>query len=171
MNKTTSYRQSLLKSLSDPKEAAAYLNAGLEDSIEAFLKALKNVAQANQMTKVAKGAGVQRETLYRALSEQGNPTIGTLVGVLSAVGLQVQITEAGEEKIDSPGQIPVIDLEMREQEIASQISYVMTIWPGGHICDPVHSRDNFGPLRIPMPMTVQPVQNVWSRGETSEHFN
>ena len=95
MNKTTPYRQSLLESLADPDEAVAYLNAGLEDSPEAFLKALKNVAQARQMTKVAKDAGVQRETLYRSLSEQGNPTLGTLLGVLSAMGLKLAV-EVGE---------------------------------------------------------------------------
>ncbi|MGO9318227.1 MAG: DNA-binding protein [Terracidiphilus sp.] len=51
--KTSSYRQSLLAALLDPDEAMAYLNATLEDSPEAFLKALKNVAQTRQMAKVA----------------------------------------------------------------------------------------------------------------------
>jgi probable addiction module antidote protein len=171
MSKTKSYRESLFEALSDPKEAAAYLNAGLEDSIEAFLKALKNVAQANQMTRVAKGAGVHRETLYRALSEQGNPTTATLLGVLSAVGLQVEITAVKKEEIDSSPPIQVLGSGMKEQEIASRISYAATIWPGGYICNPNHSRDNFGPLRIAMPMTVQPVHNEWSRGEKSEHSN
>jgi probable addiction module antidote protein len=64
--KTSSYRQSLLTALLDPVEASAYLNAALEDSPEAFLKALRNVAQARQMTRVAKDAGIQRETLYRS---------------------------------------------------------------------------------------------------------
>ena len=53
--KTSSYRQSLLTSLLDPIEASAYLNAALEDSPEAFLKALKNVAQARTMASVARG--------------------------------------------------------------------------------------------------------------------
>ena len=59
--KTSSYRQSLLTALLDPIEASAYLNAALEDSPEAFLKALKNVAQARPMAQVAKQAGIQRE--------------------------------------------------------------------------------------------------------------
>ncbi|HZL28804.1 MAG TPA: addiction module antidote protein [Acidobacteriaceae bacterium] len=91
MPKTSSYRESLLKSLEDPIEAVAYLNAGLEDSIESFLKALKNVAQAHQMKRVAEAAGVQRESLYRSLSEQGNPTLVTLDAVLKAVGLKISI--------------------------------------------------------------------------------
>jgi probable addiction module antidote protein len=89
--KTSSYRQSLLAALLDPVEASAYLNAALEDSPEAFLKALKNVAQARPMTKVAKEAGIQRETLYRAFSEQGNPTFETLSSVLGALGMKLSI--------------------------------------------------------------------------------
>lgn len=92
MGKTTSsYRDSLMEALTDPKEAAAYLNAGLEDSLESFLKATRNVAQSHQMSKVAKTAGIQRETLYRSLSEKGNPTLNTLSAVLKVFGLKIQI--------------------------------------------------------------------------------
>jgi probable addiction module antidote protein len=90
--KTSSYRESLLDALADPVEASAYLDAAMEDSQEAFLKALKNVAQAHTMTKVAKGAGVQRETLYRTLSEQGNPTLETLSAVLGVLGMRLSVT-------------------------------------------------------------------------------
>jgi probable addiction module antidote protein len=89
--KTSSYRQSLLTSLRDPVEASAYLNAALEDSPEAFLKALKNVAQARPMAQVAREAGIQRETLYRAFSENGNPTFETLSSVLAALGMKLSI--------------------------------------------------------------------------------
>ena len=94
MNKTSSYRESLLKSLTDPAEAEAYLNAAIEDSPEAFLKALRNVAQANQMASIAKQSGVTRESLYRSLSEQGNPTFATLSSVLKALGLTLRIAPA-----------------------------------------------------------------------------
>jgi probable addiction module antidote protein len=90
--KTSSYRQSLQTSLQDPVEASAYLNAALEDSPEAFLKALKNVAQARPMSQVAREAGIQRETLYRAFSEHGNPTFETLSSVLAALGMKLSIT-------------------------------------------------------------------------------
>jgi len=95
--KTSSYRQSLLAALLDPVEVSAYLNAALEDSPEAFLKALKNVAQARPMAKVAKDAGVQRETLYRSFSEQGNPTFETLSSVLGALGMKLSITPEDSE--------------------------------------------------------------------------
>ena len=89
--KTSSYRQSLLTALLDPVEASAYLNAALEDSPEGFLKALKNVAQARPMAQVAREAGIQRETLYRAFSDQGNPTFETLSSVLAALGMKLSI--------------------------------------------------------------------------------
>jgi probable addiction module antidote protein len=92
MTKTRSYRQSLLAALADPVEASAYLNAALEDSPQAFLKALRNVAQARQMSRVAKDAGIQRETLYRSFSEQGNPTLETLSSVLAALGMKLSVS-------------------------------------------------------------------------------
>jgi probable addiction module antidote protein len=95
--KTSSYRQSLLTALLDPVEASAYLNAALEDSPEAFLKALKNVAQARPMVQVAKQAGIQRETLYRAFSQQGNPTFETLSSVLGALGMKLFIAPRESE--------------------------------------------------------------------------
>ncbi len=91
MIKTRPYRESLLAGLADPVEAAAYLNAALEDSPQAFLKALKNVAQTHQVTRIAKEAGVQRETLYRSLSDQGNPTFDTLSSILNALGMKLSI--------------------------------------------------------------------------------
>jgi DNA-binding phage protein len=60
--KTSSHRDALLDSLADPEETSVYLNAALEDSPQVSLTALKNVAQARQMARVAKDAGVQRET-------------------------------------------------------------------------------------------------------------
>jgi probable addiction module antidote protein len=95
VNKTSSYHEQLLNALVDPVEASAYLDAAMEDSQEAFLKALKNVAQAHTMAKVAKGAGVQRETLYRSLSEQGNPTLETLSAVLGVLGMRLSVTSRG----------------------------------------------------------------------------
>jgi probable addiction module antidote protein len=99
MAKTSSYREALMEALADPAEAAAYLNAALEDSPESFLKALGNVAQARQMTKVAQDAGIQRETLYRSFSSTGNPTFTTLSSVLHAVGLRLFI---GAEESERP---------------------------------------------------------------------
>jgi probable addiction module antidote protein len=91
----------LLRSLADPNEARNYLNAVLEDYPEGFLKALRNVASARRMTKVAEVTGIKRESLYRALSHEGNPTLETLTSVLTALGLKMSIEIAVKE---SPGQ-------------------------------------------------------------------
>ena len=86
--RTSDYRESLLEDLKDPREAACYLNAALEDSDEMFLVALRNVAEARQMAKVAEGAGISRESIYRMLSDKGNPRYSSLSGLFSALGLE-----------------------------------------------------------------------------------
>lgn len=94
--KTRPYRELLLERLVNPEVASYYLNAAIEDSPEAFLKALKNVAQARQISQVAKDAGIQRETLYRSFSEQGNPTFETLSSVLEALGMRLMVAANGK---------------------------------------------------------------------------
>ena len=89
--RTSSYRDRLLNRLSLPEEAAKYLNAAMDDSIEIFLEALRDVAQARQMSAVASKAGVKRETIYRAFSKAGNPTLDTLNSVLGVCGLQIKV--------------------------------------------------------------------------------
>ncbi len=89
--RTTSFRDELLADLADPQEAASYLNAAMEDSEEMFLVALRDVAEAKQMAKVAEGAGVARESVYRMLTAKGNPTYTSLLGILHAVGLKMAI--------------------------------------------------------------------------------
>lgn len=89
--RTQSYSSWQLKKLSSPHIAVRFLNAALADSREVFLRALRKVAQAHQMTKVAKEAGVQRETLYHALSDVGNPTLDTLESVLFVLGMKLAI--------------------------------------------------------------------------------
>jgi probable addiction module antidote protein len=87
--RTRDYRTGLLEDLRDPKEAASYLRAAAEDSPEMVLIALRDVAEARQMSKVAGDAGVQRESLYRMLCDAGNPTYRSLSSVLAAVGLKL----------------------------------------------------------------------------------
>ncbi|MCP5111961.1 MAG: putative addiction module antidote protein [bacterium] len=82
------YRTALLEDLQDSSEAVHYLNAALEDSPEMFLTALRDVAEARQMSKVAEEAGVSRESLYRMLKETGNPTYKSFLGILRALNLE-----------------------------------------------------------------------------------
>ncbi|HEY5866095.1 MAG TPA: addiction module antidote protein [Candidatus Tectomicrobia bacterium] len=90
---TKSYQESLLHALQNPQEAAAYLTAALEDGDSAvFLLALRNVADAQGMQTVAQKAQLNRENLYRMLSEQGNPQLGSLTALLDALNLRLAIT-------------------------------------------------------------------------------
>ena len=88
--RTRPHRESLLKDLQSPKEAAQYLNAAMEDSPEMFLIALKDVAEARDIPKVAAEAGVARETVYRMLRRSGNPRYGNLIGILRAIGVRMR---------------------------------------------------------------------------------
>ena len=95
MNTTrdTSYTAWLAESLKDPQEAAAYIEAAIElDDAAALLLALHHVAKAHGMAEVARRADVGEKSLFRALSENGNPTIATLHKVLHAVGLRLSVT-------------------------------------------------------------------------------
>ena len=89
--RTRDYRETLLMDLQNTAEAASYLNAALEDSEEMFLLALRDVAEAKQMAKVAEAAGIARESIYRMLTDKGNPTYSSLVGILRAIGLKLTI--------------------------------------------------------------------------------
>ena len=90
-----SYEARLLASLKDPAEAAAYLEATMEDEDPAvFLLALRQVAQAQGMSSVARKAKLGRESLYKALSEKGNPEIRTVNKLLHAMGLRLTVQAA-----------------------------------------------------------------------------
>lgn len=90
---TVSHRERLIEELrADPELAAEYLNAAAEDDDpRVYLTALRTVAEAQGMAKVAKAAGVPRESLYRALSPGGNPRFSTLHAILKAAGLKMAV--------------------------------------------------------------------------------
>jgi probable addiction module antidote protein len=96
------YEEGLHKRLRDPDYAARYLGAMLEDSDEGFLLALRDVAEAGQgLGKLAETAKVNRENLYRMLSEHGNPRLSSLAAVLQALGLRLSVTALIAEEQDS----------------------------------------------------------------------
>lgn len=87
--RTSDFRADLLEDLANPQEAAHYLNAASEDSEKMVLVALRDIAEARQMARVAGEAGVAREALYRMLHKTGNPTYSSFMGVLGALGLRI----------------------------------------------------------------------------------
>ena len=81
-----------------------------EEGIEAFLRdamesghvgvilgALGDVARAKGMTELARQAGMSRESLYRALSKDGNPQLGTVMKVLGALGYKLDVKSTAAE--------------------------------------------------------------------------
>jgi probable addiction module antidote protein len=78
--------------LRTPEEMAAYLDAWLEEAPEdvaGIARALGDIARAKGMSQVAKDAGLSRESLYRALSADGNPSFSTVLKVAKALGLRL----------------------------------------------------------------------------------
>lgn len=101
VNPTKSYHEYLIESLKDPEEAAGYLTTAFEEGEPRyFLKALRNVAEAHGgLAKLAKETNLNRESLYRTLSEKGNPRLDSLHSVLKALGLHLVI----EAETKAPG--------------------------------------------------------------------
>lgn len=87
MPRSRPYRIGLNQRLKDPIHAAAYLNSAKSESRDVFLLALRDVVQAHKVSKIAAAAGLNRESLYRALSSRGNPSLTTLDGILAAIGI------------------------------------------------------------------------------------
>ncbi len=79
--------------LQSSEEAAKYLNVAIEDGNPAvLLKALRNVANSTGgMSQLSRETGLTRESLYKALSEDGNPRLSSLDAILRAMGLQLNI--------------------------------------------------------------------------------
>jgi probable addiction module antidote protein len=111
--KNTSYADDLRKRLKNPEYAAEYLNAVLNDDEEgadtAFLLALRNVAEAFQISNIAQKADLNRENLYRILSGRGNPKLSSLFAILRALGLKfsVQNSDKSASVTDETARVPV----------------------------------------------------------------
>lgn len=100
MEKSKKYQDWLIEKLKDHDEAVAYLNDALEESLKGdeesqnlFLLAIRNVAEAHGgMAKLAQKAHLGRESLYKTLSDKGNPKWQTLVSLIIALGLNLRLS-------------------------------------------------------------------------------
>ena len=85
----------LHEQLQDPEFAAEYLTAATEDpEPTVYLTALRHVVEARGVARIAKTSGVPRESVYRALSEKGNPRWDTLAAILKAVGMRLVVASS-----------------------------------------------------------------------------
>lgn len=94
MGTSKSYTKELIRELKDPREAAEYLSAALEDgNIEGFLLALRDVAEAlgGGLSKLSRKTRLNRENLYRMLSDKGNPELRSMGTLLDVLGLKLSV--------------------------------------------------------------------------------
>lgn len=83
----------------DPEFAVEYLKVALEEATDedgryVLLNAIRRIAEAHGIAKIARAAGIKRESLSRALSAKGNPRFDTLYAVVHAMGLQLTVEPA-----------------------------------------------------------------------------
>ena len=92
MPRSVPFDNYLIESLKDRRLAEAYLKAALEeDDPRIFLSALRNVAQARGIGKIATKSKLNRESLYKMLSKRGNPSLRSLGAVLGSLGLRLTV--------------------------------------------------------------------------------
>jgi probable addiction module antidote protein len=91
---TKSYDEFLQEELKDSELAAEYLTAAIEDgALDEFLIALRNVAEAHGgLGVVSEITQLNRQNLYKMLTEEGNPTLGSLITILRALGINLSFT-------------------------------------------------------------------------------
>lgn len=98
---TVSYHDEFIESLKDAKEALAYLSVALEEyqqdnNVEALLIALRNVTLAKGgIAGLAKETKLNRQSLYKILSPDGNPKLDTLGIILNALGFRLSLKYIG----------------------------------------------------------------------------
>ena len=95
--KTKTMPYNVAEQLRTPEEMAAYLDAWLTDApddVAGIARALGDIARAKGMSQVARDSGLSRESLYKALREDGNPSLGTVLKVAKALGLRLHAQAA-----------------------------------------------------------------------------
>jgi probable addiction module antidote protein len=91
-SKTKLITYDVAEQLRTPEEMAAYLDAWLveaPDDAAGIARALGDIARSKGMSQIARDSGLSRESLYKALSENGNPSLATFLKVAKALGVQL----------------------------------------------------------------------------------
>ena len=89
------YKEHLYERLQTPEQISGYLNAAIEEGdIAVFLLALRDVAESQGVARVAQEAGLNRENVYRMLSDQGNPRLSSMFALMHALGVELRVKPA-----------------------------------------------------------------------------
>jgi probable addiction module antidote protein len=100
MAKTQTQLWDAANHLETKEDIAAYLEAALEDGDPTLIAAaLGDIARSKGMTQISRDTGLGRESLYKALSVEGNPEFTTILKVFRALGLRLQVTTIENESI------------------------------------------------------------------------
>ncbi len=90
MARTKTRPWDVVEHLETEEDMAAYLEAALDEGDPALVAAaLGDIARAKGMAKIAREAGLGRESLYKALSADGNPEFATVLKIVRALGLRL----------------------------------------------------------------------------------
>lgn len=92
MAKGSKFSTFIAEQLKDPKLAAEYLMAAIEEEDASYLaRALSDVVKAHGTSKIARSSHLSRQAIYKMCSPKGNPTLKSVSSVLNAVGLKISI--------------------------------------------------------------------------------
>lgn len=90
MAKSKTKQYDVAEYLETEEDMAAYLQAAFEEGDPALvIHALGNIARARGMSEIARQSGLRRESLYKALSPEGNPEFATVLKVVQALGIKL----------------------------------------------------------------------------------
>lgn len=107
MRKLRKFKDALLEDLKDPQYAQTYLSVALEEygqdkDVSAFLMALRDVVEAKGgITKLAEKTHLNRQSLYKSLSAEGDPKLNTIETVLHGLGYQLSVIPVNEQEASS----------------------------------------------------------------------
>ena len=120
MTKTVTSPYDVPEHLRTPEEVAVYLEASIEgaDGDAGFTTSvLDDIASAKGMSQVARDAGLSRESLYKALSGERNPTLDTVLRVVGALGLKLRaetVVDSADSKPESSTCVRCLTRRSRE---------------------------------------------------------
>ena len=99
MSKTTTYEWNPSEHLETREQMAHYLEAALEEGNSSVIAAaLGDIARSKGMSSIAESTGLGRESLYKSLSEEGNPEFSTVLKVVDALGLKLTAVPSDSDK-------------------------------------------------------------------------